>query len=78
MPQNSQSHHEPETAAPPQRWPWWGKGLLIAGVWLIPPLMFATVMAAENYDREWSRAFLQQMVMWYLWALATPIVLVEW
>ncbi len=77
MPQESQSNHVPETVTAPQRWPWWGKGLLIAGVWLIPPLLFATGTAAEaeDYGRGWSRAFLQQMVMWYLWAVATPIVL---
>lgn len=77
MPQESPSNHVPETVTAPQRWPWWGKGLLIAGVWLIPPLLFATGTAAEaeDYGRGWSRAFLQQMVMWYLWAVATPIVL---
>ena len=75
MPQESQSNHVPETVTAPQRWPWWGKGLLIAGVWLIPPLLFATGISAEDYGPAWLQAFLQQMVRWYLWVVATPIVL---
>ena len=75
MPQKSQSNHVPETVAAPQRWPWWAKGLLIAGVWLIPPLLLATVISAEDYGPSWPQAFLKEMARFYLWAIATPIVL---
>lgn len=79
MTQISQSNSNTELANAPQRWPWWKKGLLITCVWLVPPLMFTTMIAAyadsADSERTWSQIFRLQMLMWYFWAFATPFVL---
>src|SRR5688572_25212550 len=49
----------------------WGLPFVL---WSIPAVLIPTMMASER-PMTWTRAFLEQGVAWYYWALLTPLVL---
>ena len=49
----------------------WGLPFVL---WSIPAMLIPTMMASER-PMTWTRAFLEQGVAWYYWALLTPLVL---
>ncbi len=60
----------------PRRWSWWARLVLIFGIWLLLPVIFATLMGQEFEDRSWIQLFGEQLAQWSHWALITPVVLI--